>query len=234
MLPNSPRVLVSEMWPIEKIRPNTWNPNVMDDKTYELTKLSMIEEGFSDPIDIDPTGQILDGEHRYRAAIELGLTEVPVFVKERYGDDAVITTIRKDRTHGEPDLVKLSEIVGDLVDEMGSAEVERRLGYDESEQQAFSEVNSWDWGAYGTDEEDAEDRGSEEYVTWSVGVDADTRSRLESLLDSFSASARVTELGDTDVGRFVALMASARTKGGVADSVIASEDEPEDENEDDE
>lgn len=233
MSSNKPRILESQMWPIEKLRPNTWNPNVMDEKTYDLTKLSMIEEGFTDPVDVDPTGLILDGEHRYRAALELGFTEIPVFVKERYGDDAVITTIRKDRTHGDPDLVKLSEIVGSLVDEMGSTEVERRLGYDAGEQQAFLEVTKWDWAAYGTDDEDLANQAREEFVTWSVGVDPDVRQRLEALLPQYAQVAEQSPLGDTDVGRFVALIADAKRRAGIAEDEHAEfSDSDEDEDED--
>lgn len=217
---NKPEVLKSEMWPIEKLRPNSWNPNLMDEKVYELTKLSIIEEGFSDPIDIDPTGLILDGEHRYKAALDLGLTEIPVFVKERYNDDAVITTIRKDRTHGEPDLVKLSEIVGDLVDELGTNEVERRLGYDETEQQAFLEVTRWDWASYGTDDAEEDFAAREDDVTWSVGMDPSVRERLEAVLPSYGLIADQTKYGDTDLGRFVAFVADAKAKGGFTDDIV--------------
>lgn len=229
-----PKVLKVEIWPIDKIRPNDWNPNVMDEKTLNLTELSMVEEGFSDPIDIDPTGLILDGEHRYIIAKRLGLTEIPVFVKERYGDDAVITTIRKDRTHGEPDLVKLSEIVGALVDDLGTEEVERRLGYDKGEQQAFLEVTRWDWSAYGTDDQDLDDSQKEEYVTWSVGLDSSIRERLEKMLPEYSLVADQTLLGNTDVGRFVAFMAAAKKSAGITEDEHAefednegSEDEDE-------
>lgn len=208
-------VLKPEIWDIERLRPNSWNPNLQDDKTYELTKLSMIEEGFSDPIDVDPTGLILDGEHRWKAAKELGLKEVPVFVKARYEDDAKITTIRKDRTHGEPDLVRLADIVGDLVDELGSEEVERRLGYDTGEQKAFLEVTSWDWNAYDATAEDAAQDERPNTILWTTGMDPDTRTQMEGLLPLYSDEARKGPLGDTDAGRFVAFLKEARKKAGL-------------------
>lgn len=209
------KILKPEVRPIDTLRPNTWNPNVMDEKTMALTRLSILEEGFSDPVDIDPTGLILDGEHRWLVAKELGMTEIPVFVKERYGDDAVITTIRKDRTHGEPDLVKLSEVVGDLVDALGTDEVDRRLGYDEGEQRALLEVSRWDWDAYGVGDEDAlrEEREADG-VTWSVGLAPGVRERLEKILLEYSVLASEGAYGDTDVGRFVALLEDARRRSG--------------------
>lgn len=214
-----PEVLESEMWDIDRLYPNDWNPNAMDDKTYELAKLSILEEGFSDPIDVDPSGRILDGEHRWRLAKELGMKQVPVFVKDRFDDDAKITTIRKDRTHGEPDLVRLSEIVGDLVDAFGQDEVERRLGYDPNEQQAFLEVSRWDWGSYGTEDEDAHQESIAETVTWSVGIDPDTRERIEAILPAYSEQAAKSDYGDTEQGRFMAFIEDARRKAQMPEYV---------------
>lgn len=214
------RILEAEMWEIDRLRPNDWNPNAMDDKTYELARLSIEEEGFSDPIDVDPTGLILDGEHRWRLAKDMGMTHVPVFIKERYNEDAKITTIRKDRTHGEPDLVRLSEIVGDLVDAFGQEEVERHLGYDRSEQQAFLEVTRWDWNSYGTEDEDAHQDSISEMVTWSVGLDPDTRSRIEAILPAYSDAAAKSDYGDTEQGRFMAFVEDARRKAQLPEYVV--------------
>ena len=207
-----PEVLESELWEIDKLRPNNWNPNEIDAKTYELARLSIQEEGFSDPIDIDPTGLILDGEHRWRLAVELGMTHVPVFIKERYEDDAKITTIRKDRTHGEPDLVRLLGIVGELVDAYGSGEVERRLGFDQNEQQAFLEVSRWDWDNYDTDSEDAHQDSISETVIWSVGLETLTKESIDAVLPAYSAQAAKSDYGDTEQGRFVAFIEDARAK----------------------
>lgn len=215
---DQPEVLEAEIWDIDRLYANDWNPNAMDEKTYELAKLSILEEGFSDPVDVDPTGRILDGEHRWRIAKDLGMTQIPVFVKERYDDDAKITTIRKDRTHGEPDLVRLAEIVGDLVDEFGQQEVERRLGYDENEQQAFLEVTRWDWASYGTEAEDAVQDAKSDTVTWSVGLDPEMRARLEILLPQYAEAAAKTELGDTEQGRFVTFVKDALNKAGLDDA----------------
>lgn len=227
-----PKILEPEMWDIDRLYPNDWNPNSMDDKIYALTRLSIEEEGLSDPIDVDPTGRILDGEHRWKLAKDLGLKQVPVFVKERYDDDARITTIRKDRTHGEPDLVKLAEIVGELVDELGQGEVERRLGYDEGEQKAFLEVTRWDWASYGTEDEDAHQESIPEIVTWSVGLDADLRSRIEAILPLYSEEAKNSAYGDTEEGRFIAFVQDARNKAGVAEYVKKEEiEDTEEENE---
>lgn len=210
------KALHQEIWAIDRLRPNAWNPNVVDNKTMELTKLSIMEEGFSDPIDVDPTGLILDGEHRWRVALDLGMTEIPVFVKERYGDDAVITTIRKDRTHGEPDLIRLSEIVGDLVDALGTDEVDRRLGYDEVEQRALIEVSRWDWDAYNVGDEDAlREEREEGGVTWSVGLAPGVKERLDKRLPEYSVLAFEGAYGDTDLGRFVALLEDARRRSGL-------------------
>ena len=223
----STKILEVEVWEIDSLRPNDYNPNEIDQKTYDLAKLSMIEEGFSDPLDIDPTGLILDGEHRWRIAKELGMTHISVFVKERYGDDAKITTIRKDRTHGDPDLVRLSGIVGELVDAYGSEEVERRLGFDRNEQQAFLEVSRWDWDSYSSDDEDAHQDSIPDTVVWSVGLDLTTRESIEAILPAYSQKAAQSDYGDTEQGRFVAFIEDARSKAGVAAYVIKEKMEEE-------
>lgn len=214
---NPPSILDVKVLQIDQVHENQYNPNLMDDETMRLTRLSMAEEGFSDPIDVAPCKAkghpkdcwvILDGEHRWKVAKEMGMTQIPVFVKERYGDDAVITTIRKDRTAGEPDLIKLAEVVGDLVDEFGPDEVQRRLGYDRSDQQAMIELTSWGWDAYGTSNQDQMDaaRAAAEEITWSVTIEPEDRERIDALLPRFSDEATDGPLGDGDAGRFLAML----------------------------
>lgn len=208
------KLLDTLMLDIDQLHPNSWNPNVMDDDTKRLTRLSMEEEGFSDPVDVAPCPEhddyvILDGEHRWLVAQELGYAQIPVFVKDRGGDDAVITTIRKDRTHGEPDLIKMADIVGTLIDELGPEEVTRRLGFDTDEQQAMLELTRWDIDAYGTAGQDALDASRAEWVTWSVPATSETLQMLEQLLPQFADIAVAGPHGDGELGRLVALVEDA-------------------------
>lgn len=59
---------------------NDYNANVMNDHQYQLLKSSIKEEGIKDTIRLRPLKkkfEIVDGEHRARAAQELGIKEIP-------------------------------------------------------------------------------------------------------------------------------------------------------------
>ena len=62
----------------ELILPNPWNPNRMTTEMYAKALESISEFGMIDPLLCREMGdhyQIIDGEHRYRAACDLGHVE---------------------------------------------------------------------------------------------------------------------------------------------------------------
>ena len=68
-----------EMRPIETIRPYENNPR-LNDEAVDAVAASVEAFGFRQPIVIDEAGVIIVGHTRYKAALKLGLTEVPVHV----------------------------------------------------------------------------------------------------------------------------------------------------------
>src|ERR1017187_4265617 len=68
-----------EMRPIETIRPYANNPRT-NDAAVDAVAASIKEFGFRQPIVVDEDGVIIVGHTRYKAALKLGLTEVPVHV----------------------------------------------------------------------------------------------------------------------------------------------------------
>ena len=68
--------------PIGRLSPNPWNVNKLDGEMYEKARASIRRFGFIDPVtvrDIEADGiQIIDGEQRWRAAIDEGLEEIDV------------------------------------------------------------------------------------------------------------------------------------------------------------
>src|SRR5271163_3649522 len=71
-----------EMRPIGSIRPYENNPRLNDaavDAVDAVAK-SIREFGFRQPIVVDEDGVIVVGHVRHKAALKLGLTEVPVHV----------------------------------------------------------------------------------------------------------------------------------------------------------
>ena len=68
-----------EMRTISSIRPYESNPRINDD-AVDAVAASIKEFGFRQPIVVDGDGVIVVGHTRYKAAIKLGMTEVPVHV----------------------------------------------------------------------------------------------------------------------------------------------------------
>src|SRR4051812_11413932 len=66
--------------------PNPWNPNKMNAFMYSKALESIQLYGFLDPLLVRPFGngvyQIIDGEHRWRAACDLGQSSFPCVVRE--------------------------------------------------------------------------------------------------------------------------------------------------------
>lgn len=124
--------------PITALRPNPWNPNRMPTRLFEALK-EQIRGGFVQPVLCRPAPsegkearyEILDGEHRWRAAQEVGLTQVPAVVVTDDDVAARLRTIAMNRIRGELDPLRtgslLEQIAADPVDVqrlLGSADVE--------------------------------------------------------------------------------------------------------------
>jgi DNA modification methylase len=71
--------MLVEMRPITSIRPYENNPR-LNDAAVDAVAKSIKEFGFRQPIVVDEQGVIVVGHTRYKAALKLGLTEVPVHV----------------------------------------------------------------------------------------------------------------------------------------------------------
>src|SRR5450432_853626 len=68
-----------EMRPIGSIRPYENNPRI-NDAAVDAVAASIRAFGWRQPIVVDEEGVIVVGHTRYKAALKLGMTEVPVHV----------------------------------------------------------------------------------------------------------------------------------------------------------
>lgn len=75
-------LLKVESWPVEKVVPYARNPRKNDGVPVAKVKASLKEFGWRQPIVVDSEGVIIVGHTRYQAALELGMTEIPVHVAE--------------------------------------------------------------------------------------------------------------------------------------------------------
>ena len=131
--------------PVEKIVPNTYNPNAVAPPEFRLLYESIREDGYTMPIVCyydkeNDRYEIVDGFHRYRVIREFpdiyeregGM--LPVSVIQKPLDHRMASTIRHNRARGSHDVDLMSNIVKELHDLGRSDEwISRHLGMDRDE-----------------------------------------------------------------------------------------------------
>ena len=131
--------------PVEKIKPNTYNPNKVAPPEMKLLYESVKADGYTMPIvcyynKTTDTYIIVDGFHRYRIMLEYpdiyerekGL--LPVSVINKPLDQRMASTIRHNRARGSHDVDLMSNIVKEL-HELGRSDawISKHLGMDRDE-----------------------------------------------------------------------------------------------------
>jgi len=131
--------------PIEKIEPNTYNPNSVAPPEMKLLYDSIKEDGYTMPIVCYYDSEndkyiIVDGFHRYRVMLdnkdirerEGGM--LPVSVINKTLDNRMASTIRHNRARGSHNVDLMSKIVKEL-HEIGRSDtwISKHLGMDEDE-----------------------------------------------------------------------------------------------------
>src|SRR3990167_3710485 len=81
-----------EYIPINEIIPYSKNPR-KNEKTVDIVAKSIKEFGFKNPIILDKNNEIVAGHTRLKAAIKLGLTEVPII----WADDLTESQVKAYR-----------------------------------------------------------------------------------------------------------------------------------------
>lgn len=112
---------------IDRLQPNPWNPNKMDAFMFDKAVASIQQFGFVDPVtvrQVDDYYEIVDGEHRWKAAQSLGYNEIPVWDIGPVNDDvAKQLTIVLNETRGSADEAKLSDLLKDLLSDHTTEEL---------------------------------------------------------------------------------------------------------------
>jgi len=121
----------------DQLRANPWNPNTVPDDLYERARESLRRFGWLSPIvvrsSIDAGGsgfEIIDGEHRWRIAVEDGIDPVPVFCVDGLTDaEAKRATVILNDLHGQARPDKLTALFRGLLDEISVDELLIGLPY---------------------------------------------------------------------------------------------------------
>lgn len=131
--------------PIEKVRPNTYNPNKVAPPEMKLLYDSVKADGYTMPIvcyynKVEDTYIIVDGFHRYRIMLEYPdiyereQGRLPVSVIDKPLDQRMASTIRHNRARGSHDVDLMSNIVRELHD-LGRSDnwISKHLGMERDE-----------------------------------------------------------------------------------------------------
>ena len=131
--------------PIEKIEPNSYNPNAVAPPEMKLLYESIRVDGYTMPVvcyfDQEKDKYIIvDGFHRYRVMLdhrdiydrEKGL--LPVTVIDKHLDERMASTIRHNRARGSHNVDVMSNIIRELHD-LGRSDqwISKHLGMDADE-----------------------------------------------------------------------------------------------------
>lgn len=132
--------------PRERLSANSWNPNIQAPPEHKLLALSILENGWTQPIvvrefDGGERLEIVDGFHRWLVSVhpeifELAGGMVPIVTLPETSEElAQLATVRHNRARGTHHVLKMAGIVAGLLasGEMTPEEVGQRLGMDAEE-----------------------------------------------------------------------------------------------------
>lgn len=124
----------------DNLKPNNYNPNAVAPPELRLLKISIIEDGWTQPIVANPDRTIVDGFHRWTVsghpeiyALTGGYVPV-VFVEPKDDASKQMATIRHNRARGTHAVLRMSDIVAGMVkDGLSMQEICTRLQMEEEE-----------------------------------------------------------------------------------------------------
>ncbi len=124
----------------EKLKPNNYNPNAVAPPELKLLKISILEDGWTQPIVINPDLTIVDGFHRYTVSGHKELIEkfagmVPVvMIIPKDEASQKMATIRHNRARGTHTVLKMADIIESMLkDGCKMPEICERLQMEEEE-----------------------------------------------------------------------------------------------------
>jgi len=136
----------------DQLRANPWNPNQMTEAMFAKAINSIVEFGFVDPITVMPHGEsflIIDGEHRWRAAIKLEIAMVPCMVlRDVTEQQAKKLTPILNGLHGEADPAKLSELLRDLLASETTESLLRTMPFELDQFNDLAGIAPFDWESF--------------------------------------------------------------------------------------
>lgn len=124
----------------DSLKPNHYNPNSVAPPELDLLKVSIQEDGWTQPIVANMDNTIVDGFHRWTVSghkeiysLTDGLVPV-VFLTPKDMASQMMATVRHNRARGTHAVLKMAEIVQKMIeDKMAVEEICERLGMEREE-----------------------------------------------------------------------------------------------------
>lgn len=122
---------------VDELLPNSWNPQSQTDATFERLVSEITEVGFIDPCEVVPMDNgfytIIGGEHRWRAAKQAGLEEIPCLIlqgkKWMDADLQKFVTLRLNSIRGKVDPEKFASLYEEMAEKYGKEPLSQLMGY---------------------------------------------------------------------------------------------------------
>lgn len=141
---------------IDSVRPNSYNPKVKDSKEYSDVVESLKQNGlmsfiFVREVEGEDGYEIVDGEHRYLAAKELGYQEIYIYNLGKISEEEARALTLWFEVQVSFDEVELAPIVVEL------SKIDIKLPYTDEQINKFEEMQKFDFDDLGDDEPLEED-----------------------------------------------------------------------------
>lgn len=139
---------------------NPWNPNRQDQFMYAKELASLREFGFVSPIIVRHWAvgyQIIDGEHRWRGAKEIGIDEVPIWDLGEIDDETakqLTIVLNETRGRAQPELLK--PLLEDLLETRTADQLLAVLPFTPEQFKGLTE--SFDWSEVEFERPEREER----------------------------------------------------------------------------
>lgn len=114
-----------------KVNPNKYNPNLMSKEKFESLVEDFRENGWiGQPVVVNDRLEIIDGFHRWKAAMALGFKEIPIVKFHPENEEhQKILTIALNSKRGEMNPLKLASLISELNKKFSFEELSVKLGY---------------------------------------------------------------------------------------------------------
>jgi hypothetical protein len=124
----------------DALKPNSYNPNKVAPTELKLLKTSITEDGWTQPIVINPDMTIVDGYHRWTVSGDPAIYKITdgyvptVMIHPLTLYEQQMATIRHNRARGTHAVLEMSDIVSGMVaDGVKGVEIMSRLGMEKEE-----------------------------------------------------------------------------------------------------